>query len=184
MTSIIHSKSYSPVVYQKIRVSTDLYGVMCKIYTPDKIDSGLMQYGNIVYSSTPFMNEKLLIPKAVLFNSKNPYTDIGFFEESTLVLSTISIPRFSKILVTDTAELLSFIISDIETLKDSRYKEVYYKYILTSTSTVVKDIDLELSNVILDESIISSDPDFSSSINSINKEPIISRSPLIKSNKL
>ncbi|BCG50081.1 hypothetical protein [Ralstonia phage RP13] len=200
MTSMIHSRAFNPVLYQKIRVTTDLYGVQCRVYTPVSIPSGFMNYSDIEYSPSTFLNEKLLVPKAVVFRHNNPFTGMGFSEEEQAIWSTKKIPKYSKIVVVEVSELLSFIVSEVQTTEDTRtilntatptasppgnsVNQMYFKYTLVPSSSVTAGEANDIAALTSEENTQSADPAFHSSINDMNRMPQSTPNPLIKVGKL
>lgn len=183
MTSMLNLRTYNPVIFQKIRVTTDLYGVKCKIFVPTLIPDGFMNYSEIEYSDEPFSEEKLLIPKAVIRRSNNQFNEIEFAESEFELWTLKHIPRYSKLLITETTALLSFIISEIQVTKDSRSDNSYYKYTLVPSSSVV-NIDDEVDSAIEAEAVVEEDENFTPSIEAINKQPQLPPSSIIKVGKL
>lgn len=181
MTSMIHSKTYSPVLFQKIKVTTELYGVNCKVYTPMSIPEGFMAYGEILYYTEPKFESKLLIPKVVLIRNYNEFTDLAFLEEPCSIWSVIPIPKYSKILVNELTELISFIVTDIKTTEDPRFKDVYYEYILSPSSSITADNSLEASLALTNEKSL--DEDFENVMHDMNR-PALLTSSSIKVSKL
>lgn len=189
MASMIHSRPYNPVLFQKIRVSTELYGVMCKVFYPLEMPDGFMNYSNIEYS-TKSIDVKLLIPRAVIRRHNDPFTDIEFSEEETYIWSVKEFPRYSKITVTEISSLISFIVTEIETTKDSRLTYVrddgdpilYYKYTLVPSSSILPQEsisgieDMEIDRIDQEE--------FTASIEDINKQPNNKPNSNIKVGKL
>lgn len=185
MTSMIHSRSYNPVLFQKIRVSTELYGVVCNVYAPQAMEQGFMNYSDIVYENTVLLSTKFLIPKAVILRSQNAFTEVGFLEEDANLWSTTKIPKYSKIIVVESTEVLSFLVTDIETTEDPRFNEMYYKYTLVPSSSVTAQTSSTIAAVAsAEEDFIVDNPKFDSSISDVNKQSANTPSTAIKVGKL
>jgi hypothetical protein len=148
--------SLSKVMYQKIRVATNLYGVNCNVHYPSTMGAGFMNYSDIQYDTNPdILNQKFLIPKAVLVRNNNSYTQLGYLVEDGEIFlwSAIQIPRYSKIIVNELYELFSFIVSEIEFTEEIRSQNIYYKYtIVPSASITVNEIPLITEIASLEES--------------------------------
>lgn len=185
MTSMIHSRGYSPVVFQLIRVSTDLYGLLCNVFIPSNIPTGFNDYSDITYSKEIFLSQKLLIPKAVVQTLSNPYTNVAFFgEEEIFLWSTKQIPKLSKIVVVE-ASLISFLITNIETLEDTRKPlDIYYKYTLVPSSSIPHESVEDLVDIIEDENSYVEDTKFNPSVTELTKTSTETQSPIIKVGKL
>lgn len=183
MASMLHARSYNPVLHQKIRVSTELYGVRCKIYAPEEMGLGFMAMSELKYFDVPMKEERLLIPRAVLTRAKNPHTDIIFSEEEMYLWSVASIPRYSKVIVVE-SEILSFIVSEVESTEDSRGTEMYYKYTLVPSSMVTSSDSAMIDASTVEEDSIIADPDFRASIEDSSRTPTQPPSASIKVGKL
>jgi len=184
INSMIFTKSAIPIIYQKIRIGTKLHGVDCTVYYPEVLPDGFQNYGDILYSTTPFLEDKLLIPKVVEQYSKNPDSQMIFMEEDVIMWSSHIIPRFSKIVVNENISLLSFIISSIETFKDTRDKSVFYKYTLVPSSSVPNESGNDVLEVVEEENKKLSDSEFEPSIVGINKISTIVQNSKIRFNRL
>lgn len=181
---MLWSKAYSPVIYQKIKVSTDLYGVLCRVYYPERIPNQIISFGDIIYSLNTFIESKLLIPKSVLFRNTNSFSEIGFFGDAVFIWSVLKIPKYSKVIIVENIDLLSFTITEIEATEDIRDKGIYFRYTLVPSTTVTINEELEISsNISLDQELLA-DPEFSQSIKELNITPSNMPSKNIKVGKL
>lgn len=126
------------VVSVNIKYATLLYGVNVEIYAPvDDFDGALQAYGDLKYSREPVYDGKLLIPEYLYRNSANSYASGDFTEDTYSAYSRNLYPKFSKVVVTEVKDLLSFIIVDTQDFRDSSQKELYYTYKLIPSSQLL-----------------------------------------------
>lgn len=190
----LHSRPLSPLQYQKIRVATNLYGVDCRVYAPQSMPNGFMNYSGLTYIPDPVYEGRLLIPAIQIRRTYNAPSNFEFMDEQVMMWANINFPRYSKVIVPEYNEILSFIIVEAVRTKDIRqdnstnifdYNEeaIYYKYeLITSSAFNQEEAELVQDTSEEYEEDLITDEEFESSIEDINKRS--KKEPIIKSNKL